>query len=213
MELFGTIVLFAGFYNKMRCHKIAIENLSKFGVHGDTIFKSFTIDQKTHMFKTIEIHEPKIETDSPIYVGSQHVKIPIGGGSRIVYKTIYTGAFHNLPDVDTTECSFVDMKYTMKTYEYRDLKEKLKQKYKLSINRLDISATMLRLYTSTNVYELHLLGVCNNGIFIAHYGGTCKDSILNYADRGKNWNVIIAGIFLIVIGLIIRSYSETDDDN
>ena len=211
MDIFGVIVLAGGIFNKITCRKIAVEKLSKFGKNGDTIYDAFTIDQKINIFKKIEIHEPKIEIDYPIYVGSgsQHLKVPIGGDSRIVYKKIFNHVIHNFPNVDMTECIFVgNMNETMKTYEFIDLKEKLKRKYNIRINRLQITAPMLRLYTSTNINALFLIGARNNGIFVAKYGGTCKNEVLDYADRGENWGIVIIGIILIIIGCVIRMASD-----
>ena len=222
MDIFGVIVLSAGIFNKIACRKIAVENLSKFGKNGDTIYDAFTIDQKINIFEKIEIHEPKIEINDPIYVGSQHLKVPIGGGSRTVYKKIFNHVIHNLPNVDMTECTFVgNMNETMKTYEFHDLKEKLKRKHNISISRLRITAPMLRLYTSTNINVLFLIGAWNNGIFVAKYGGMCKNEVFNCADRGKNWSIVIIGIILIIIGCVIRmasddteilGFSNDDDD-
>jgi len=201
----GLAILNAGFKRQKAFH-IAKYNFLTKGQHENLSVKTIPIDPNTNQCKIIEIFQFETEVTPPLYAGSKHVKIPIGGSTDIVERKICRAFVHNLPRIDLSNCEIVgDFIMTSKVYDFASLKTKLKNKYQFSLNKLNINANLLKLYESDNLSVVNLIGYYHNDVFIAKFGGIDKSHVIDEAcyHHYSGVNLIICGIFATIIGFYV----------
>ena len=190
---------------KRSARKLAMHNFSVKNHHDGWELKTFLIDPNKNYCKVMKICGFMQETDHPVYVGNQHAKIPIGGGTSIVEKD-YSTLFlvHNLSDII---CNFAqitgDYDMTSKVGDFASFKTKLKEKYGICINKMNIQSNFLKIYSSNNFLTLYLIGQYKNNQFVAEYAGENKNEIIKAATNNYWWLVVVTGAILFIFGLYL----------